>query len=152
MNKYRFEEVFSLLGESWDLPDELFSQLEEFVCRMYGHCQREVDNLRWKLFQKKYTLQAKSIDLAALPPCRQVLRLHCERANYVARLWKLSLISNEDIPSFIGNGWNDCGEIQLIEQAFPDDMDDIFFDPLFEENGEETTNYDTESEDDDNEH
>ena len=73
--------------------------------------------------------QNKSIDLASLLPCQQVLNIHIERANYVARIWKLSLQRMINVPSFIGRGWNNFGEVDWITQEFPDEMEEIFFDP-----------------------
>ncbi len=40
-----------------------------------------------------------------LPPCAATLYRHCLRANYQARIWKLSLQGSPPVPSPAGKGW-----------------------------------------------
>ena len=149
MDKYRFEQVFSCLGTEWDLTESVFNRLEEFVCHLYGYRNEDVNQVRWMIFQQKHTKQNKVIHMAALPPCRQALKLHAGRSNYIARIWRLSLVNNTDAPSFMSHGRNDQGGIQLIGHAFPDDMSNIFFDPLFDENENESRSENESGSDDD---
>ena len=51
--------------------------------------------------------------------------LHLKRANYIARIWKLSLqavINFEDIEL---HGWNSDGTIHWTTEEFPDDIVEI---------------------------
>lgn len=85
------------LGSEIPPPDSY----EAFVCRLYG-CPSftDINNLRYHLFCKK-TLQSNQ-----LPPCKDSLIKHVQRANYQCYIWKRALECNPDIPSPDGNGWS----------------------------------------------
>ena len=78
---------------------------------------------------KKHAKENKVIDLSALPPCCNVLRIHSERTNFVAKVWISSMKNNIDKESFANHGWDKHGDqaIWWIDQAFPDDISGIFF-------------------------
>ena len=80
--------VISLCGFEWDLSAELLQTLQEYVSTPYNSKAKEVNNARAELFRKKFTSEKKAIDLSALPPCFSVFKLHCERANMVAAIWR----------------------------------------------------------------
>ena len=42
--------------------------------------------------------------MSALPPCKETLKLHNARENYVAKMWRSSLESNVDASNFSGYG------------------------------------------------
>ena len=60
----------------------------------------DVNELRYALFCAKKG-EAESHQL---PPCRDCLKKHCQRANYQAAVWKNSLRNNE-VPTPVGKGW-----------------------------------------------
>ena len=61
----------------------------------------DVKVLRYRLLcAKKGGLESNQ-----LPPCKDTLRKHCDRTNYVAACWRRSLQSCPQIPSPIGFGW-----------------------------------------------
>ena len=62
------------------------------------------------------------IDLSNLPPCFSSLLLHLQRANYVARIWKLTLWASLSPPDITDHGWVEDGRIKWIQQSFPDDI------------------------------
>ena len=97
-----FQEVFARLGEEWPVTEELFGKLEAFVCALYGATKgtSDVNELRYALFCAKKG-EAESHQL---PPCRDCLKKHCQRANYQAAVWKNSLRNNE-VPTPVGKGW-----------------------------------------------
>lgn len=67
------------LGDSWDINDEFFNVLEEFVCDLYGKKNRScVDLLRYQL----HCAKGGSVEPELLPPCRSSLKLYVLRANY----------------------------------------------------------------------
>ena len=85
----RFKAAFSQLGSSWELSDDTFDTLQSFVVRLYGIKKAMgVDEARYKILKKKFDNEVKTVDMSTLPPCESVLRLHCERANYLAAIWK----------------------------------------------------------------
>ena len=66
-----FINVFSKIGENWNLSNVIKETLEMYVCNLYGSKRTSIDQARLELFQKKYTKQNKVID--ALPLCRSSL-------------------------------------------------------------------------------
>lgn len=103
-------QVFKQLGQVWELSDEVFGKLEQFTCAMYA-CSRSnknrsvggtsVNELRYQLFCAK----RGEVESSQLPPCRDCLFLHTQRANYQAALWKRCLESKPNIPSPSEHGW-----------------------------------------------
>ena len=77
--------LFSELGKSFQLSDELVNNLQEFVCKMYGKEITDIDLLRYKLYCSK----KGKCKIERLPPCMAALRQHCLRANYQTRVWRL---------------------------------------------------------------
>ena len=99
----KFEDTFGKLGKEWELTDELFSHLEELICTLYGYREQKC-KVRWLKFRGKHTKQNKVIDMFALPPCKETLKLYSVRANYAAKMWRSSLQSNINAPNFSGYG------------------------------------------------
>jgi hypothetical protein len=94
----KFEVPFILLGDSWDVPDEVYAELEEFTCKLYGGQQfKKVDNLRVHMLRKKCGVDGKltlkkNIDMASLTPCRESLKQHIKRTiklQYGNGPWKI---------------------------------------------------------------
>ena len=144
----KFEDTFRKLGKEWELTDELFSHLEEFICTLYGYKEKNVNKVRWLKSRDNHTKQNKVIDMSALPPCKETLKLHSVRANYVAKMWRLSLQSNINAPSFSVYGWDSVGTIEWVHNSFLDDMEDIIFDLLLNEDDFESGSECEESDDD----
>ena len=59
--------------------------LEEFVCQLHGYWNKSTDRVCFQIYDKKYTKENK-IDIAALPSCSSVWRLHILRSNMLASL------------------------------------------------------------------
>ena len=53
-------------------------------------------------------------------------------------IWKQSLSAIFDMPELFNCGWTVEGEICWIENAFPSELEDILFDPDYEEDAFET--------------
>ena len=68
------------LGKAWVLSLELFTLLQEFVCKIYASQTSlcDVNDLRNQLFRVK----KGDVDSSQLPPCKDTLMLHAMRANY----------------------------------------------------------------------
>ena len=116
----KFHDCFSNLGVQYEMSEELFKQLEEFVCYLYGMRIKYVNEVRWRLFEKKHKRENKIADLSSRPPCQEVLRYHCQRANYVAYIWRHSfqpMIHLEDVEN---HGWFRSGGLFWFNIAFPD--------------------------------
>ena len=75
-----YQELFQQLGVEWELSNELFVRLQEFMCLMYSSNPgtKDVNVLRYRLF----CARKGELELHRLPPCQDTLRKHCERENY----------------------------------------------------------------------
>ena len=92
-----------------------------------------MNQVRYQLFQRKYNREEKIIDLAMLPPCQSVLMLHAKRANFVAQIWRCSDQAQLQTPDIELHGWNSNCSIKWLEKEFPDDIEDLLVDPIFDE-------------------
>ena len=106
--------AFRRLGTAASFEEKHLSELERFVCAMYGWSTcKDTNALRYKLFQQRFDVTSKDkafsvldgVDLCLLPPCRTSLKLHSERSNYVAHIWRNAHVQYQNLPSPIGNGW-----------------------------------------------
>ena len=106
--------AFKDLGNTPDIQPTQFVALERFICAMYGQPKsNDTNTVRYKMFQQRYDVKSdkssfsipNGVDLSLLPPCRQTLKIHILRANYVAYVWKTSDIAYQKLPSPIEHGW-----------------------------------------------
>ena len=74
--KHEFQTIFANLGNSRTVSEELTKGLEEYVCNLYGSKEVDVNKIRYKMFQRKFTRANKIIDLSLLPPCKDTLTRH----------------------------------------------------------------------------
>ena len=86
----KIQNAFSVLGENWEVSNNLFIMLEESVCQLYGYQNKSTDRVRFQIYDKKYIKQNKVNYMAALPPRISALQLHTLRSNMVASLRKFS--------------------------------------------------------------
>lgn len=95
--------MFFELGQEWDLSPELMDKLEAFTCLMYvpKTPTTEINDLRYQLFCAK----KGKIESHQLPPCKDCLTKHAQRANYQAAIWRRCLEQDPRVPSPIGRGW-----------------------------------------------
>ena len=102
----QFQETFTKLGSEWTVSTDIKKSLEDFTCRLYASKTEiaDVHDLRFQLFRAK----CGNIESGQLPPCRDTLELHIQRANYQTAVWRRSLINNPEIPSPV-----DCGGWEL---------------------------------------
>ena len=75
--------------------------IERFVCKMYGKAPSDVNDARYKM----YCASIGSMDSENVPPCGNALNLHTRRANYVSKIWKMSLEAKPAVHSPVGHGW-----------------------------------------------
>ena len=84
---------------------------ESFIARMY--CDFEnVTEARYRLFA------TKSVEKEAqLPPSRNALKYHIQRAGYQVMIWKNAIKPMIDVPSPKGNGWDDSYQPILCDNS-----------------------------------
>ena len=87
----KLEYCFSQRDAEWNLSDTLLSELEEYICNLYGYREKNINKVRWLLSQEKHAKENLVINLTVLPPCLNVFRIYSERANFVIKVWKSSL-------------------------------------------------------------
>jgi hypothetical protein len=61
----KFKASFSLLGDSWEVPDAVYEELKEFTCKMSGGQRfKNVDNLRLCIcYIKKVGLMENNLEV-----------------------------------------------------------------------------------------
>ena len=136
--------TFCQLGESYEVSDQLYKDLETFVCRLYGGKGNDVNKLRAELFWKTWRKKGKVIDLSLLPPCQMSLRLHIIRSNYIARIWRQASTNMMELQSPQNHGWDENFELRWPEVIVPED---ILTGIDFESESNEESDDDTDSED-----
>ena len=85
---------------TYTVTDTFIERCEKFVCAMCGKAQStSVNHLCYLLFT------TRACHTSQLPPCRNSLYHHLQRANYQAAVWKRALTAQANIPSPSGHGW-----------------------------------------------
>eukprot|EP00794_Sanderia_malayensis_P002605 gene2605-biopygen2134 len=74
---------------------------------------------------QKLEREKKIIDLSLLPPCKENLRLHILRANYVAMIFRQAngLMLQLDAP--VDHGWNEAGSVRWSDTCYPEDISEL---------------------------
>ena len=68
--------------------DEMYDEIKRFACHIYG---KKPTNCLNELCYQIYCQQDGVIPCELLLPCEYVLRLHTNRANYQAKVWRSNL-------------------------------------------------------------
>lgn len=91
---------FKLLGNQANTTEELNRQLCNFVCALYGVPEvSDVNEARYCLFKMgNYSDES-------LPPTKDCLEKHVQRANYQSFIWKRCLIPNILPENPVEHGW-----------------------------------------------
>ncbi|KAK3879872.1 hypothetical protein Pcinc_015598 [Petrolisthes cinctipes] len=110
------------LGQCWQVSDGIFEKLEQFTCAMYAGSSsnksrnsategNSVNELRYQLFCAKIG----GAESSQLPPCRDCLFLHAQRANFQAAIWRRCLEPKPNVPSPIEHGWTEeDGKLNIL--------------------------------------
>ena len=101
-------ETMKNLGDSPEVSDDLFKGCEKFVCALYGRKGFDVN----KLHHSKFC--GTNAQSNRLPPTKDALKTHIQRANYQIAVWKLALYAKPEMPSPNGHGWiGENGDIRI---------------------------------------
>lgn len=84
------------LGSSFALDSSIVDLLKNLFCKLYGSDGKCVNKLGFKMFVTNINF---------MPPCRDVLNQLCNRANYIAVIWKSATLSNINAPNPWDHGW-----------------------------------------------
>ena len=113
LREQKFIDTFATLGSSWNVANELFCIIEEFVCQLYCRNTKilKVDELRYQMFRSRRG-EMKS---AQLPPREDTLKQHTRRANYQVATWRRSLVNSSETPNpSQGHGWTTSEDGSLV--------------------------------------
>ena len=53
--KTTFQNAFSILGKNWEVNNDLFIILEQFVWQLYGYQNKSTDRVRFQTFMTRST-------------------------------------------------------------------------------------------------
>ncbi|KAG1714205.1 hypothetical protein GQR58_001828 [Nymphon striatum] len=96
LREQKFIDAFATLGTSWNVTNELFFIIEQFVCQLCCRNTKiiKVNQLQYQMFH----CRRGEIESAQLPPCEDTLTQHTRRANYQAAIWRRSFVNSPDTP------------------------------------------------------
>ena len=110
--KKEYVKLFSRLGETPDVTEDIHENIQKFVCDMHGRCEdSSTDYVRYKLCTAKQgQAEAKS-----LPPCSDSLSLHTMRTAYQIYVWRSCLKNRQNLPHPVNFGWkeDDDGNLEM---------------------------------------
>ena len=126
-SNHKFMNLFKVLGDTLDVNDveALLPRVEHFVCKLYSTKFKNVNKARYHLFNSKLTRSKAVVDIATLPPCQSVLRLHLLRSAYIAHNWKMTDVALVPDFNIADYGWNTNGSIHWMDYAFPAEVESI---------------------------
>ena len=96
----------AMLDMEIHLTDEMHYSFEKHVCRMDGEKRIEdIDDARSKIFWNKMRKENKAVDISLLSQCKNSLRKHTKRTNYMARISRKAAtpVMSLDDPKY--HGW-----------------------------------------------
>ena len=95
---------------SKDVNVEILQQVEKFVCQLYLR-ETEISEIN-QVRKEMFLASKKSLD--TLPPTKDALDLHIQRANYQCLVWKQALTPIQDLPDITSSGWikDDGGDLR----------------------------------------
>ena len=110
-------QVFTDLGSSKEISENICIAIEKFVCRLYHPKSKitDIGELRWLLFRQKQWQAEK------LPPTRASLVPTIQRAHFQALIWFQDNQAHQVLPHVTNYGWenDDHGGIRPIMCTLP---------------------------------
>ena len=138
----KFQTFLSALGACAELSQGIADGMEEFVRRLYGFWEKEINTVRYEIFTKKNKREKIVVDPSVLPPCKSVLHYQTLRSNIVSMISKSAVHPNVVLPDFKVCGWKENGELLWMDELFPKDNEQIMFDSRYQDQ----YSYDSENE------
>lgn len=102
------------LGIEFDPSEEVYRNTETFVVYCYSNGKGSATTVNTYRYMEFLRSEAKNQNI---PPCQSTLRLHIQRANYQAAIWKRVLEPMAIIPSPIGRGWDENLQPVFLNEA-----------------------------------
>ena len=96
----RILDALAMLGSDIDLPADVCSQLERFVCVLYrSKIYTTVNELRWSLYSNR------AAEGENLPSTSGSLEPHIRRAHYITMIWRKADKPHPSLPAPTSFGW-----------------------------------------------
>ena len=130
-----YVEAFSSLGTTNTVLNEVSTELQRFVCHMYGRRSTNsevvnVNDTRYFLYCQK----GGKVSCDTLPPCSNVLDQHIARSNYQSQIWRKATTSLISVSNPINHGWymnNDLLDIKWMTcKPAPEEVNWGYFDSV----------------------
>ena len=108
------QDVFVRLSEQDEISDSDVSEIESFVCKMYGKKKLvSIDEARFHIFADHYKTKnndqrlssVKKLEGSSLPPCRKVVLKKIKRTCFVANMWMSSVSVHPPSLDPVNFGW-----------------------------------------------
>lgn len=93
------------LGREFKVPSNVNSNIEKFVCKLYGVDTEKINEARYIIYCSPSRVTQQS-----LPPTKDELYLHIARANYQAAIWRRALANEIQAPPPETCGWKIEGD------------------------------------------
>ena len=97
--------MLTMLGQEHECSSQLLTEIEKFVCAVYGQPKyTDINKLRYDTFCKKNQGHVNvldlhnSCDMSLLPPCRDSLEVHILCVNYQSYIWCHADDKQPDLP------------------------------------------------------
>ena len=123
IEKTRFSRGMTQLGDNVDISEEVYDDLEAYICALYGsEGVTNINQLWYSKFKETNDKEKKYVNLTTVPPCRSSLYFHIKRANRAAYMMKRATLSNVSEPALEDCGWNNDGSINWVAASFPENI------------------------------
>ena len=114
-NNPDFVTMFKQLGTSYQVENEIFAQLEKYVCHLYS--QPSVDEVNLARYNQ---FKLGQFDDDSMPCTRNVLGQHVKRVVFQVCIWRLALEPIMAIPSITDFGWSVVdGNVNVVWMTLP---------------------------------
>jgi hypothetical protein len=107
----QFQSTLAQIGDSWQISEDLFLQMEAFTCLLYGGKEVScVNDLRYNKIRGKCCSTGETFDASKNIASMQK---HMKRVNYQVGIWKRAHIAKPVYPEPThDNGWQ-CADVMI---------------------------------------
>ena len=130
----QFKVALAGLGSLWDLSDDIFDVLQNFIVSLYRVKNVNGNEKRHKIFSRKFRDENKTVNMNVLPPWEPAVRLHSERVNYIAATLKRVTINQLNFPNMALHGWNSDKSITWVIDIFPEKIEKMLLENRYSPN------------------
>ena len=93
--------------------------------KVFQRNRQSVMYTRKSSFWTKFDKEKKMVDLNVLPPCKNNLKYHIIRSNYVAYMFRHANQLVLDTEKAENHGWDEEGEVCWSDECYPEEVSDF---------------------------